>query len=282
MENKKIMIEKDSVQETLILPLYGRKIATELYPTLFSDPSAQQLIDRLDYDFSKEEEKSMGLMQRFGSLEVAMRQKDLSAEVREYLARYPYATVVNMGCGLDQSAENCDNGTCRIVNLDMPEVIAVRQQLIPPRDRVRNIAADLNDLQWISRIDGSQGVVFFASGVFCYFRKEQIRKIFNAMALAFPKGKLVFDSYGKLALKIMLKTFIKESGIGNVQAFFSVSDLKEDIDPWMENATVSCKPYMYGYHDLNDACISDFFRFLAQIGDRFLKMKIIRMDFESR
>ena len=44
---------------------------------------------------------SRGLMQRFGSLEVAMRQNDLAFEVREYLKSHPNAAVVNLGCGLE-------------------------------------------------------------------------------------------------------------------------------------------------------------------------------------
>ena len=39
-------------------------------------------------------------MQRFGSLEVAMRQNDLAFEVRDYLKSHPNAAVVNLGCGL--------------------------------------------------------------------------------------------------------------------------------------------------------------------------------------
>ena len=33
-------IEKNSIQEALIIPLFGRLICSEHYPELFSDPSA--------------------------------------------------------------------------------------------------------------------------------------------------------------------------------------------------------------------------------------------------
>lgn len=57
-------------------------------------------------------------MQRFGFLEVAMRQNDLAYEVRDYLKTHPTAAVVNLGCGLDSTGRTCDNGSCRIYNLD--------------------------------------------------------------------------------------------------------------------------------------------------------------------
>lgn len=44
-------------------------------------------------------------MQRFGSLEVAMRQNDLAFEVRDYLKSHPNAAVVNLGCGLDSTGK---------------------------------------------------------------------------------------------------------------------------------------------------------------------------------
>ena len=46
-------------------------------------------------------------MQRFGSLEVAMRQNDLAIEVRDYLKAHPTAAVVNLGCGLEIGRASC-------------------------------------------------------------------------------------------------------------------------------------------------------------------------------
>ena len=77
----KYKIEKNTVQETLILPLYSRKLCTELYPKLYRDETAVRLLDQIDYDFSEAEKNSRSLMQRFGALEVAMRQCDLCRSI---------------------------------------------------------------------------------------------------------------------------------------------------------------------------------------------------------
>ena len=122
-------IEKNTVQETLIIPLFARKVCSELYPNLYRDETSIRLIDEIDYDFSAAEKKSRSLMQRFGALEVAMRQNDLAFEVRDYLKDHPNAAVVNLGCGLDSTDKTCDNGSCKIYNLDFPDVITVWQEL---------------------------------------------------------------------------------------------------------------------------------------------------------
>ena len=71
----KCKIEKNTVQETLILPLYSRKLCSELYPNLYRDETSVRLIGEIDYDFSEAEKNSRRLMQRFGSLEVAMAER---------------------------------------------------------------------------------------------------------------------------------------------------------------------------------------------------------------
>lgn len=275
----KVHIEKNSVQETLIIPLYGRKLATEQFPDLFRDDKAIALIDRLDYDFAALEEKSESLMQRFGALEVAMRQNDLAIEVKDYLGANPNAAVVNLGCGLDQTGETADNGACRIYNVDFPDVIAIRNELLPAGERVKNIAADLNDTVWFDEIDTSGGAVFFAAGVFYYFTAEQVKALFTKMQERFSGGRLIFDTAGKKAVKMMIKTWVKQAKIQNVDAYFSVADVETDIQPWLNCAKLSQKGYMLGYNDLKAPCVSGFFRWLSKVGDGMMQMKIVRIDF---
>jgi len=277
--DRKYHIEKNSVQETLIIPLFARKMCSERFPDLFQDPKAVELIDQLDYDFAPLEKKAKSAAYRFGALEVAMRQNDLAYEVREYLAEHPSAAVVNLGCGLDQTGENCDNGSCLIYNVDLPDVAALRRELLPDGDRVRTVSADLNDTSWFSEIDWSGGAVFIASGVFYYFRKDQIRALFTAMSDHFPGGKLVFDSAGERAVKIMLKTWVRQAGITSISEYFSVDDTETDIEPWMPGAEVSSRGYMLGYSDLRDPSVPGTFRLMSRIADGFMKMKIVRIDF---
>ena len=272
----KYKIAKNTVQETLVIPLYARKMCSERYPALFRDKTAIRLIDQIDYDFSLLERKSGSLMQRFGALEAAMRQNDLAIEVQDYLKTHPDAAVVNLGCGLDDTGRRCDNGRCRIYNLDLPDVIAVRDQLLPPGQREENIPCDLSDPAWFRRIDASGGAMFFAAGVFYYFLKEQVRTLVRQMADAFPGGVLVFDAANEKAVRLMLKTLVKDAGIKDVGAYFAVSDARE-LSGWDSRLRVSSRGYMLGYNDLKDPSVSGFFRFLARIGDNRMNMQIIKL-----
>ncbi len=272
-------IEKNTVQETLVIPLYGRKKCSELYPRLYQDETAIRLMAQVDYDFSTLEQHAGSLMQRFGFLECAMRQKDLAWEVRDYLQAHPNTAVVNLGCGLDDTGRQCDNGRCKLYNLDFPDVIAVRNELLPAGVREENIPCDLNDTAWFDRIDASGGAVFFAAGVFYYFLRGQVQTLVQAMAKAFPGGRLVFDAANRTAVKLMLKTWIKNAEIQDVGAYFSVSDAKTELSAWSPALHISSRGYMLGYQSLDDPSVSRFFRFLAKVGDRRMKMQIVRLEF---
>ncbi len=59
-------IEKNTVPGTLIIPLYARKMCSELYPNLYRDEAARRLVNAVDYRFFRLGEKIRDLMQRFG------------------------------------------------------------------------------------------------------------------------------------------------------------------------------------------------------------------------
>ena len=167
---KKYHIEENTVQETLVIPLYGRLICSEHFPDLFSDPEAERICASLDYDFEKRRRKMESPAGLFGALEVAQRQYDLCCEVKDYLKEHPAASVVNLGCGLDDTFRRCDNGICRGINIDLPDVIRVRDELLPAGERETNLAFDLNDHAWMDRIDPSEGAVFLPPGYSTTFR----------------------------------------------------------------------------------------------------------------
>ena len=276
----KIHIEKNTVQETLIIPLFGRLVCSERFPELFSDPEARRLCDSLDYDFAEKRKKMESPAGLFGALEVAQRHYDLQWEVREYLKTHPKASVVNLGCGLDDTFSKVDNGQCRGINIDLPDVIAVRDQLLPAGEREQNLACDLNDPAWMDAVDGGEGAVFFAAGVFYYFKTEQVKALFAALASRFPGAVLAFDSCNRRGAKMMRKTWLKEAGITDVDAYFSLEDPRE-LTAWCPDfAAVTDKSYMRGYRDIYKE-VGLFHKLMIRFCDSLVNMRIVRIAFRA-
>lgn len=280
MSETKIKITKDSVQETLLIPLFARKVCSDAFPELFYDETSIEILDRIDYNFQKKEKLMKSQIGLFGALEVAQRQYDLEQEVKDYLKEHPRAAVVNLGCGLDTTFWKVDNGLCRGYNLDLADVIAVRNELIGVREREENLVCDLNDYSWFDKIDDSDGAVFFASGVFYYFQEEQVRSLFSAMAAHFKKGKISFDACNEKGLKMMLKTWIKEAGIKDIGAFFSVRNAQKELSSCSDFfESVRAKSYMIGYRDIR-SYVGWFHRLLIAMCDKYFDMQIITIRFK--
>ena len=276
----KYHIEKNTVQETLIIPLFGRLVCSERFPQLFSDPEAKRICDSLDYDFAEKRKKMESPAGLFGALEVAQRQYDLRCEAEAYLKAHPKAAVVNLGCGLDDTFSKVDNGLCRGYNLDFADVIAVRSELLPAGERETNLSCDLNDFKWMDAIDASDGAVFFAAGVFYYFKTEDVKALFSAMAERFPGAVLAFDTCNERGAKLMRRTWLREAGITDVRAFFSLEDEKE-LTAWSGRfASVTAKSYMRGYRDIYRD-VGLFHRLMIRFCDGPVNMKIVKIRFKG-
>ena len=117
------------------------------------------------------------------------------------------------------------------------------------------------------------------AGVFYYFLKEQVRTLVRQMADAFPGSVLVFDAANGKAVRLMLKTWIKDAAIQNVGAYFAVADARRELSAWDSRLRVSSRGYMLGYNDLKDPSVSGFFRFLARVGDNRMNMQIVKLGF---
>ena len=276
----KYHIEKNTIQETLVIPLFGRKICSEYFPSLLKDPEAERICAAIDYDFESKRKLMESPAGLFGAMEVAQRHYDLAWEVNRYLKKHPGAAVVNMGCGLDDTFRKVDNGMCKGYNIDFPDVIKIREELLPAGKREENISADLNDYAWMDRIDASEGAVFFAAGVFYYFRTEDVKRLFSEMACRFPGGVLVFDSCNRKGAKLMRRTWLKEAGITDVEAYFSTEDPK-DILEWSDRISdVRTRSYMRGYRDIARD-VSLFYRIMIWFCDHVVDMNIVYMHFRS-
>ena len=232
--SNKIKIEKNTVQETLVMPLYGKAWAVKTYPDLFHDSDCRKIMDMLDYDFSTMQAQEGSVKMKLAALAATVRQYALVQEIRDYLKEHPRALVVNLGCGLDTAGHQADNGKCRFANIDFPNVIEIREQLLPSTEREKNIPSDLNDHAWFDKLDFrmEDGIVFIASGVFLYFKKEDVKKLFRAMAERFPGGRLAFDGQNTTGMKVDLKA-IRASGI-DVSTNFALDDPVNELKSWSD------------------------------------------------
>ncbi|MDO5734647.1 MAG: class I SAM-dependent methyltransferase [Eubacteriales bacterium] len=221
-------MQLNTAQETLLLPLVGRYMASQEWPELFPDRHAAKL-SRV-FDFSKYEQGKS----KMPKLIYGLRYK-LNVELaKSYLEEHPQTVVVNLGAGLDSLYEDLDNGSFHYLNLDFPEVIALREKFLPLHARESNLASDLLDFSWLDKVNFNpdNGIIFLSAGVFYYLRVEEVKALVQQMAKKFPGGRLCFDNECPQLIK-KSNRLVENSGISNAKMHF-ILDEPELMAGWSE------------------------------------------------
>ena len=105
-----------------------------------------------------------------------------------------------------------------------------------------------------------------------------MKRLFSAMQKRFPDCVLAFDSCNQRGAKLMRKTWLKEAGITDVNAYFSLED-PEELRSWPGDfASVSSKSYMRGYRDIYKN-VGLFRKLMIRFCDSLVKMRIVRIEF---
>ena len=198
-----------SVQKTLLLPLWGRAVETRKRKPLLVDAAAVDIVGKLDYDFST----IAANVHPITRLAWIARSLHVDRTLREFLARRPRATVVNIGCGLDTTFERIDNGSLRWIDLDLPDVIRLREKLLPRGQRQRSLACSVLDPEWPQEVEAGDGVMLVAAGVLYYLEETQVRVLFSTLSQALPNSEMVFDVCSPWGARVANKKVIRDSGM---------------------------------------------------------------------
>ncbi len=178
----------DAVAETLLIPLCYRAVEARQPDPLVRDPRAQEIIDQLGIDPAHL--KWRPAQQVFAML----RARQYDRWTRSFLADHPNPVIVEIGCGLDARFDRLDNGIVRWVDMDLPEVINLRQRFFTNTDRRQMLAHSVFRLDWMDCIPPAESCLFLAEGVFPYFDEDEVRRVFIALAERFPGSELVVDA----------------------------------------------------------------------------------------
>lgn len=206
--NDKIKIELGPIQKTLLIPLWGRAAEYEKKEPIVKDKHAHDIVASIDYDFNQLAGDMTGIVQ----VNTSIRAYHIDKELKKLIAEYPDATIVNIGAGLDTTFSRVDNGRIHWYDLDMPDSIALRRQLIPESDRNKYIVASAFDKSWYSQVmqRGSK-TIFIAAGVLVYFTEEQVKGLLLGLADAFPGSDMIFEIYAPKMLELRNRALTKRN-----------------------------------------------------------------------
>ena len=181
--------------ETLLIPLYVRAMESQRPDALIKDEKAVALVTQMSYDFDRVRQIPMT---EANKAVIILRHREFDRYARDFLARYPKAVVVHIGCGLDSRFERVYNGQVEWYDLDMPDVIALRRELIGGEGgRYHLLGCSVLDNAWLDTVSvhRQRPFLFLAEGVFMYFKGTQVKSLVLTLRDHFPGAELVFDTY---------------------------------------------------------------------------------------
>ena len=186
-------IKLSGVPETMLQTVYARAKESRGRGVI-QDAKAEELIEKLDYDFSLADKDTA---MRSG---VIARTIVLDRLTKKWLAEHPGAVVVNIACGLDTRCYRMA-GFCRWYNLDLPETMAVREKLLPENGAISQIAMSAMD-DWGDTIQERHvPVLIIIEGLSMYLSQDDVTRIFRVISHRFSKATVFVETMNPMVVK---------------------------------------------------------------------------------
>jgi O-methyltransferase involved in polyketide biosynthesis len=191
---RKHSIQLGHVQESLLVPLYGRALDALGKRPILNDRKAVEMVESIDWDFQRFNQKRR-------IVACTVRTAIFDEWVKDFLRRHPKGTVVEIGAGLNTRFERLDNGTVHWFDLDLPDVVELRRKFFTDSGRRVTLAGSVVDPDWMAAVRRSEGpYCFVAEAVFFYLTEPQVRAALAQIARNFPGSSLAFDTGSRKAM----------------------------------------------------------------------------------
>ena len=179
----------NAVPSTLLIPLAARALGDAMFHAkAVHDVYAAQALRSLDTDVS------LFLDDRISVYGVLSRTRIFCDLARHFFSRFPDALGVNLGCGLSHYFQWLDQHTNHWLDADLPQVMALRKQLLPAGGkRLRYAEVDISQPGWWARLklprqrDGVP-VLLICEGVLMYLEPAQVQSVLREFGENAPVG----------------------------------------------------------------------------------------------
>ncbi len=192
----------DGVARTLWLPLLVRARAGAWH-SLFDphDQRADEVLQRCDAVPSEP------IADAATAVNILWRTQKIKALAGEFFGHFAHVQGVNLGAGLSDYFQWLDNGQNRWIDVDLPEVVALRQQLMPELpERAQLRSDDLRVAGWWDRLglqkeNHHNPLLLISEGLLMYMKPVEVKTFFQEIGEHAPEGsELLCDFISPLGI----------------------------------------------------------------------------------
>ena len=205
----KIKVDLGPVQRTMFFPLVGRALETRKPHPLLVDTMAVEIMGKIDLDL----EKTGAELNPHSMAGWISRSLYIDSVAREFIAKNPDGTVVNIGCGMDTTFERVDNGRIRWIDLDLPDSIALRKLFINETERRKFVASSFLEEGWLGSLPRNLKILFIAAGIFYYFEGKVVKEFLDKLGSIFHDSEMIFDHTSPIGVEGANRVVIRKGGL---------------------------------------------------------------------
>lgn len=204
----RVKIRLTEEKATLLITLYAKALDYRSPASVLDDRLADEVVNRIDYDFDA---FRLGNDQAVG---IALRARMLDDWVRAFLAAHPASTVLNLACGLDSRVYRVDPApNVPWFDVDYPEVIQLRRELLPARKGCRLIGTSVTEPHWLDDLPTDRPAIVVAEGLSPYLVESDGVELLRRLTRRLPSGEIILDVYNSLGLRlIQSSSLVKTTG----------------------------------------------------------------------
>jgi O-methyltransferase involved in polyketide biosynthesis len=182
--------------------LICRAVEAERHGSEFNDPMAVLCLERLLSIASEEDRRWIIKRKRMYE---GIQARDARSGVRRlkafdnaadrFIAGNPNCTVINLACGFDTRFWRIENEKCKYIELDLPEVIQLKKEILKDHLGYEVIAGSVLDTSWIDKVtmNGNTGFLLIAEGLFPWIPQPDAARLFKEIEARFVRSRLVLD-----------------------------------------------------------------------------------------
>ena len=200
----------NNVNKTLYIPLYGKAYVSKR-GIILKDEKAERIWEEEGFKL-KGKSKSKWLAFYMG-----MRSAVFDNWLKNKISNYEDATILHIGCGLDNRLGRVNINENLWYDIDFAEVIEERKRYYSDTDTYHMISTDVRQSGWISSLPKSKNAIIVMEGISMYLKTAELKMLLSDLCTHFENISLLIDCYTTLAAKISkIKNPVKDVGVSRV------------------------------------------------------------------
>lgn len=263
------MADYEGVEDTLFIPLTARVNISKKFPEYFFDEKALEMENLISG--RKIEKKSS----EYSMIASVARYYNLDEMAQNFIDVNDECNIVNLGVGLETSYYRINPKNALFWEVDLPEVIELREKYLEAGENEKFIKGDLFNLEWCDELDTNLPTLMIVSGVFQYFHEEDILNFLEGVKNRFEHAELIFDATNKFGIKYT-NFYVKRTGNSSAMMYFYV----EDADEFAKKAQcqlIEVRPFYTAARKILNGKVGLYTKISMKIADRQKNAMILHL-----